>query len=338
MSRTPEQEAYRDFDDAVAFRGSSRTELTLALADADGAALTVAELQAYTAVTATTVRKTLAKLVQTGLVEETRTQGRAAFRLSEKGRLGLRRWQEERRRQMEAAARRPASTAALYRWRVNGIALKRVAVEAREIEAALADAGAELLGARRGELLVSLEYEVEAADEGAALAAPESAGWTMQRMVSSVERIGLAAHPPVRGGHELRFSERDPATVAAGVRRAVAEHVALFERLGASPSLWEDDEDAAVVVGDYLDLLQVPEDGRVPLPDDARLLDAVAKLWDELDGAGARAIGTSFEISERTVRERFDALEEHQVPEGSTAQELCEQALERYRRQGRLVP
>lgn len=338
MERSPEQEAYRDFEYAVAFPGTSRTDITFALANADGEALTVAELKAHTDVTTTTVRKALARLEQMGLVEQGRKQGRAAFCLSEKGLLGLRAWQQERQRKSEAAARRPASTAALYRWRVSGVASRDADVDRRGLEGDLAEAGVELIAASRGELLALLGYEVDAADEDAALAAPERAGWRMQGMSCNVERTGLAARPPLRAGHELRFAEPDPTAVAASVRRAIAERVALFKDLGGSPSIWEDDEAAAEVVGDYVDLLKVPEDGRVPLPDDARLLAAVATLWEQLDDAGARAIGASFEISERTVRERFAGLEDHQLPTGSSVQELCKDALERYRRQGRLVP
>ncbi len=114
----------------------------------------------------------------------------------------------------------------------------------------------------------------------------------------------------------------------------------MLQEHGHLPSSWEDLRQAAAIIGDFLSLVEVPDDGRVPLPDDARLIDAVGSLWSTLDTAGVRAVGASFEVSERELRERYAALEGNAggPPSGMTWEELCDEAIERYRREGRLRP
>jgi len=340
MERTPEQEAYSDFDFAAAFPGTSRADVTLALADAEGRALTVAELQNHTDVTATTVRKTLAKLMETGLVEQAGGHGRLAYRLSPKGLLGLRLWRNERRSAEEIARRAPQRTAALYRWRVRGIASAPGTLGRRDVQRAFAEAGIELGMVDAPQHWVGLEYDVDAADEAAALAAAGAAGWQMMPMFARAERTGLAAALPTRAGHELRFAERDPARVEARLRREVNEQARMLEQGGHLPSSWEDLSQAAATIGDFLALVVVPDDGRVPLPDDERLVAAISSLWPVLEAAGVRAVGPAFEVSERDLREHYATLAERAggPPTGMTWEQLCEEAVERHRREGRLAP
>ena len=339
MARTPEQEAFADFEYAVAFPGTSRADVTFALVKAGGEALTIAEVCEHTDVTPTTVRKTLSRLEEMGLVEETRRQRRLAFRLSPKGLLGYRTWQAEQRSAAAIAQRLPQSTAPVYRWRVSGIAVRPGTVDCGEVRSALADVGVDA-AVEGGDSLISLVYEVDAADEEAALAAVRPSGWTMQQFMGArAERLGLAAGVPMRAGHEFLFADRDAATVVAALRRAVSQEISELKATGLLPSDWEKLTQEAETVSDFLALAEVPDDGRVSIPDDARLIAAVSSLWRLLEEAGVRALGASFEMSEREIRERYAALEETagEPPRGMTWQQLCEEIVETYRKQGRLT-
>ncbi len=339
MARTAQQEALADFDYAVSFPGS-RAHAAFALVRANGDALTVAEVHEHSGVSQTTIRKALAGLVETGIAEETSKHGRLAFRMTPKGQLGHQTWQREQEAVAEAAERRPQSTALLYRWRVSGYASRPAAVDRDEIASAVAGAGAQLVGIGSAQHYVELTYEVDAADEQAALAAIQPVGWTMMGMVSRATRLGLASGLPLRPGHELRFADGDPAEVVTALERGLAAEIATLKDVGVLPSSWEGHSAAVATIADFLAFVELPEDRRLPLPDDARLLDAIAQAWSLLEDAGVRAVGPAFEISERDVRARYASAGERfgDPPEGTTWEEICEQILEGHRRQGRLVP
>lgn len=56
--------------------------------------------------------------------------------------------------------------------------------------------------------------------------------------------------------------------------------------------------------------VEVPEDGRVPVLDDERLITAPVQLWDQLDEAGVRGTGAAFNKSEQELREKFSEYAE----------------------------
>lgn len=93
-------------------------------------------------------------------------------------------------------------------------------------------------------------------------------------------------------------------------------------------------------VSDYLGFVDVPDDGRVDLPDDERLIEAIESLWGLLNDAGARAVGEAFLVSERGVREHYAKLAETlgDSPGEESWDEMVDQSLERYRNQQRLAP
>lgn len=225
------REALRQFKTAIAY-GGKRSAATFALARAgeQGESLTVPEATAHTDVHQTTLRRTLGRLEELGLVEETSKAGRMAFRFTQLGMTGYCAWQAEQEEDRAEAARMPPASA-MYRWRVKGFASRPIAVDGAELAGQLSDAGLELVDAStQAEQLAELSYEVDAADELDAQHAARRAGWSMQGLLSSAERIGLASQLHLREGHALEL-RADLTSVIAAVEADIARRVHVLRRM-----------------------------------------------------------------------------------------------------------
>ena len=181
---------------------------------------------------------------------------------------------------------------------------------------------------------------MDGVDEQEAMLASRRAGWAIQGLVSSSERVGLAQHLPIREGHALLFSGRDANAVREAVSKAVHEHCAAIRFVGARREILSRMAGDDQTVSDYLAFVDVPDDGRVDLPDDERLIEAIESLWGLLDEAGARAVGEAFLVSERGVREHYARLAETlgDPPGEESWDEMMAESLEHYRSRQRLVP
>jgi hypothetical protein len=338
MSETERERALSDFEYAIAF-GDNRSAVVFALADANGEPLTVAEAQAHTTVNTTTVRQILARLVELGLAEETSRSGRLGFRFTEHGLLGFRAWEAKARAVAESHRAQARPTAALYRWRVKGFASRRTPVDTAAAREQFAAQGVELIEmSGEGSLLVDATYEVDAPDETAALQAAGAVGWPMQGMMAKAECIGLAVAVPLRDGHALRFTDTDGPSAAAALETAVSDRLKTLAKFEATERLQEDLKRARDVVARYLNFVGGADDADVPLPDDDQLVEAVEHLWEQLDAVGVRAIGDSFAVSERELREQFRAIaDDEPEPQGVNWDDALTERLERYRAQGRLA-
>ena len=138
MSETERQREWRDFEYAIAF-GHNRTSATMALARAGGPAAD-ARRSARVCRRGEHDRPQLHdEAWELGLVEETSTAGRLAFRFTEEGLLGYDAWKEQREAVVAVRREEPQSRAPLYRWHAKGVAIKNVDIDAAAERAALAE-------------------------------------------------------------------------------------------------------------------------------------------------------------------------------------------------------